>query len=725
MKTNCYLLSKKGGLLDKNDLIAFSECKRPFNNHNIKNLNSDAGMLASKHNNNLVLDLDHVHDDPEALEFFQKTVTKHFGEMLGVWNLEDYKDKKYKLIFYVKDSKETLFKYGKGFNIVNNKTSKEVDLEFFGIPNEKRCKLQGSYGVTDKDLKDKPYLNDYPTIKTVTNKYVKDENDNLINIHIKGRYSGDFTLKIVTAEEIIAFFEELLESGLFVLATNDEIKTPEQLHDSYRELPKALLTRLNRIANASVGVSNKEYLNNCYPYINSCVKLGYSEQECVYFMEQALIERGIKDKIKDFAYETHLIYEKAKYFIGKTLNHSLLADELIKELKIVNYNENFYYWCDTSKKYKDDVEKQVYRIAQKKIDNITISQKKEVLHSMLHKDVKTIKHADVNYIAFKNGVLDIETGELLAPTPEIFITNVIPHNYNINASSPIIDECLNNWSCNDESIINLLLECAGYCLYRNCKFKKAFVLYGDGNNGKSRYMDLLKFMLGNDNTVFSDLSKLSDKFYIIRLKDKLANISDDIQKSFNDSSTFKQVVSGDDITGKNSHKDPIDFKPYAKLVYSCNDYPHFNGSDKPINSRIITIPFENDFSNNPNTDLQVMLESSQAVEYFIKLSVEALKELLKRNKFTYSERCELQKEDFKRENNTVINFVYEKIEDTHEYYLTSNDIYTIYDHYNAWCVNNGYKSPFALNSFVRTICKEFKLTSDRKTVNGKRIRIFK
>ena len=41
--------------------------------------------------------------------------------------------------------------------------------------------------------------------------------------------------------------------------------------------------------------------------------------------------------------------------------------------------------------------------------------------------------ADARYIAFANGVLDLETGLLQPNTPDLLIPNVIPHNWNPEA----------------------------------------------------------------------------------------------------------------------------------------------------------------------------------------------------------------------------------------------------------------------------------------------------
>ena len=87
--------------------------------------------------------------------------------------------------------------------------------------------------------------------------------------------------------------------------------------------------------------------------------------------------------------------------------------------------------------------------------------------------------AEPKYIGFSNGILNIETGEIMDFTPNLVITNRISCRYNTKAYSQIVEDCLNQWSCNDKEIRKLLEELTGYCFYRKDSFHKFFILTGD------------------------------------------------------------------------------------------------------------------------------------------------------------------------------------------------------------------------------------------------------
>lgn len=696
------------GTITVNDVIIFTESKAPTwkNPRHKYNLPFNLGLECSQKTCIVAIDVDHLHEHKEAETSFNTIRDKYFLDATPSFNIHEYK---YKLIFKITDNQEALKKYEitDGIDVVGYE---DKAIEFFGASFKKQCiKLQGEYWKEE-------------------NKVTDDEKNLIEDTKIKdskklcklGCYTTDFSIIEITSDVLCKFIDEILATNLFTIRkeSKQKPKTEDELKEVYAKIPESIKIHLDSIARADGEKSNQEYLDNCYPYIQECIKQDYTFQDCRYFMEQTLIERGIKSsKYNNFVKIAEEEYSKAKYFTKKNFNHSVLAEELIKDYKIRKYNNNIYYWYDNL--YHSNHETFLTGIVQDKLPQLKKNQKQEVIYHINHANsVKEIKHADLNYIQFKNGILNLDTGELSAPNSDIFITNIIPHNYNPNAYDEIVEKSLKQWACDDDSIYNLLLECAGYTLYRNCKFKKGFILYGEKNNGKSSYIDLLINMLGKENITSHDLKDLTNQFYRVTLKDKLANIGDDIQKSYTDSSDFKKIVSGDMISAKASHKDPIDFKPYCKLIFSCNDLPKLTDNTGAVHNRLILIPFNADFSNNPNKDLRTHLASDGAIESFIVLAVKGLLNLLKNDKFTESDAVEREREQFRVNNNSILSFIQELTEtdiDSSIPVYKRESIDTLFNKYKNYCDDNKYK-PFGLSIFSRKICSELKLKVQRRMV---------
>jgi putative DNA primase/helicase len=101
-----------------------------------------------------------------------------------------------------------------------------------------------------------------------------------------------------------------------------------------------------------------------------------------------------------------------------------------------------------------------------------------------------------------------------------------------------------------ESDISLLCETAGYCLTLDCSQQKAFMLfYGVGSNGKSVFLALLEYLVGEENVSAESLQRLeSDKYRTAKLYGKRVNICGDIPDTkMNKSEIFKKLTSGMDL----------------------------------------------------------------------------------------------------------------------------------------------------------------------------------
>ena len=305
------------------------------------------------------------------------------------------------------------------------------------------------------------------------------------------------------------------------------------------------------------------------------------------------------------------------------------------------------------------------------------------------------------FIAFRNGVLNIETNELLSFSPDLIITNKIDWDYNENAYSEDVDEVLNNISCNDKEIRALLEEVIGACFYRSQTLAggKAIILVGNGANGKSTYLKLLKKVLGEENTSALDLRKLDDKFSTVMMYGKLANIGDDINdKIIGDMSFFKKVVTGETVPAQQKGQPQFDFMPYCKLIFSANNIPRMgSGMDSfAIRRRLVIIPFNAKFtkgSENYNLNIVSSLSSQESMEYLIKLGVEGLKRILKNNEYSTSNKVQSEMKDYQMTNDPIYAFIVEEQE------KTSLDGAKVFENefqkevkmrYELFCRNNGF-----------------------------------
>lgn len=363
------------------------------------------------------------------------------------------------------------------------------------------------------------------------------------------------------------------------------------------------------------------------------------------------------------------------------------------------------------------------------------------LNIKILKNSSTLYHEDL--IAFENGVLDLNTGELLPFSPNYIILNKIPWNYVPNAYDKATDDTLNRICSGNQEIRTLLEEMVGYCFYRSNKFRKSFILTGKGKNGKSTFLKMLRYALGkdsDDNISSLDLNDLNDRFSKVRLYGKLANIGDDIAEDDlhgKGISIFKKAVTGEAFNVEFKGQDSFDMKSYATLIFAANTIPKFSGSGlTAIKDRLIIIPFEARFTKdsdhyNPNIIKDLM--SQPAIEYLVKLGVQGLERIIQNQGFTEPDVVRKELDDFEMNNDSILAWLdsmkeydTEVIHDVVNTMVVGRNFDDIYGEYEGFCVMEGIKEKMiARRNFSKEICSRVEGLEKSRLNDSKRSTTYK
>lgn len=436
--------------------------------------------------------------------------------------------------------------------------------------------------------------------------------------------------------------------------------------------------------------------------------------------KKPLSEQELETIARDDAFKEDLA---PTFFDGKNFLFNEFATHLKSTLPIKKIGDVLHVYSDGY--YKDGMS----RIESEMIKVIpTLNKAKRV---EVYEYIKLLcEHeenaaADAKYIAFNNGIYDLEKDKLMPFSPDILITNKIPFDYNPYASSVLLDDTLNKISCGDASIRTSLEEMAGYCLYRRNELRKAFILVGDRANGKSTYLSLIQTMLGDENVSTLDLREISvEKFKRAELYRKLANIGDDISEDFiSDASTFKKVVSGDPISAERKGEHPFSFKNYSKLIFSANNLPRIKDKTGAVLSRLIIVPFNATFDkNDPNYKpfIKYELQKKESIEYLIKLGVDALKNILAKKEFTVGDKIIEQLDEYDTLNNPLLGF-FEDGWDRER--ILRESIEDSFNAYKEYCLVNGLTSMSRIE-YSRQTNKIYNLKISRRNINGQAIKFF-
>lgn len=491
--------------------------------------------------------------------------------------------------------------------------------------------------------------------------------------------------------------------------------------EDYQELPKWLFpikTNQNFLEMEEGSGRNQSLFN----YILTLQSTDFSVEEAretirilnKYILKEPLSDDELEVILRDEAFEKPIFYN------GKTFLFDKFAMYLKSNHHIIKINNQLHM-------YKDGIYVDGYESIEaemiKHIPGLNRQKRSEVMAYLELLVNKNTPMAPANYIAFKNGIYDLETNDFIDFTPDLVITNKIDYDYNDNAYFETADKTLNKLACNDSNIRQLLEEVVGYCFYRRNELRKSFILIGDKANGKSTFLDMIKTLLGDENTAALDLKELGVKFKTAELFGKLANIGDDIGDEFiADPSVFKKLVSGDRLNVERKGRDPFDFNNYSKLLFSANSIPRIKDKSGAVIDRLIIVPFDAKFSpNDKDYDpyVKYKLRQPESMEYLIQIGLEGLKRVLKNRRFTTSQKVQKELEEYEENNNPILGFFKEIDVDE----IENNSTKDVYKKYNEYCLANSFQ-PMSNIEFSKKVKKHFEFEIVNRSVKGTKYRIF-
>lgn len=457
-----------------------------------------------------------------------------------------------------------------------------------------------------------------------------------------------------------------------------------------------------------------------YSYILCLTAAGFSKEESreageiinKYIFKEPLSQNELETIFRDDA------FPKEVFFDGKTFLHNNFAIFLQNEHHIKRINGQLHI-------YKDGCyipgAREIEGFMVKHLPMLKANQRTEVLKYLDIICPSNTQTADANFIAFRNCIYDISTGDRREFSPDIVMTNRIPWDYDPDAYSELADKTLDKIACGDPAIRALLEECIGYCFYRRNELSKSFILTGERSNGKSTFLDIVKNLLGAENVSALDLDELDERFSVATMSGKLANIGDDISDEFLQGrvvATFKKIVSGNEVKAEIKNDPNIFFmKPTVKLLFSANDIPRMKDKTGAVLRRLVIVPFNARFTkDDPDYDPYITwkLRDEAVMKYLIRIGVEGLKRVLENNSFTESVKVKQEMEDYELQNNPILLFLRDKPIEEIENQPTKD----VHWAYRRFCVENGF-TEMTLANFSKELSRRLGLTVKRVRVDGK------
>jgi putative DNA primase/helicase len=291
----------------------------------------------------------------------------------------------------------------------------------------------------------------------------------------------------------------------------------------------------------------------------------------------------------------------------------------------------------------------------------------------------TIKDESKNYLAFQNCLLNVETLETEDFNSDEFVTFQVPFNWDPEARSEFFDTKLKEILIDDERYL-LFLQILGYCFTHSNPHHKMFFLTGDGANGKSTLMALIRSIF-HSSVGAVGLHEFKNDFGLQPLLGKKINILYDLPKrKITDTGIIKAVTGEDLITVNRKHKEAVNTILGCKIIGVGNQLPPVNDDTFAFWRRVIIIKLTNTF-NDPKIKDE-LLNDVKGIEGLIYKSVNAYKNVESDGWATTMTEEDLRREYLKLSNPCLYaaEELFEKTNDPTDY-VTRDEVINIISEY--------------------------------------------
>ena len=193
-----------------------------------------------------------------------------------------------------------------------------------------------------------------------------------------------------------------------------------------------------------------------------------------------------------------------------------------------------------------------------------------------------------------SGVLDLETGALLAHQPDLLLTQITAPSP--GAKCPRWFAFLDQITAGDRDLIAYLARVAGYCLTGKTSEQVFFFLFGAGANGKSVFLQTIAHILGDyaataasDTFTARGVARHLTEIAGLRAA-RLVLVSETESGTAWAEARIKSVTGGDKLRANYMYHDMFEFTPQFKLLVAGNSRPAVTAGEA-MRRRLHVIPF--------------------------------------------------------------------------------------------------------------------------------------
>ncbi|SES90962.1 putative DNA primase/helicase [Methanococcoides vulcani] len=363
-----------------------------------------------------------------------------------------------------------------------------------------------------------------------------------------------------------------------------------------------------------------------------------------------------------------------------------VADDILSHIRVLHIQETGETLYYKDGRYVKSGEWIIRREIQRLIGSYADEKTKRDIISYICDETRISRDdldCDPDVINLENVLYDVKTGEFREHSPEFLSTIQIPVVYVPGMSCPLIMKTLTELLPPED--LQICLEFLGYCLTPKTNMKKALMLLGLENTGKSVLMDLATYFLGVDNTSRISLQKMSyDKYATSRFDGTLLNCYSDIDwKKTSSLSVFKEVTGERFVHAEEKYGTSYEFNNMTKHMFAASRLPHGKYLDSVFLDRWLVINLKHQYKGkDADVDLIDKLNKPDELSGLLNLVLNALKGLRERGYFKHADKSAKILDALSSDTASVQSFVKDVVTRKKGHSIYKSDMYAAYAN---WC----------------------------------------
>lgn len=198
-----------------------------------------------------------------------------------------------------------------------------------------------------------------------------------------------------------------------------------------------------------------------------------------------------------------------------------------------------------------------------------------------------------------NGTLDLRTGEIFTPRPADYLTKHIAVQWDADAVCPKWQAFMELIFQGDRDLIDFVWRALGYSLTGDKSEQVFFVAYGEGANGKSTMLEVMRQILGSyaqtaATGIFSDYLKGGSHTDSLAALNgaRLVIASETGESARLDEALIKSLTGERSMLVARKYEKFWEMQLTGKIWLLTNHRPEIRGMDDGIWRRVIQIPFD-------------------------------------------------------------------------------------------------------------------------------------